>query len=476
MLNYLKLYWKIGKKELDALPASIRKIAAVCCGISFLGIIILINYICNFFLQYVSAESVMQYGLFFLLYAGIIYLPAGIYKNFFENSKIEILLLAPIKTWKAYSYSIILELIKKAGIFSIIFSFFILFFQKQNISIGYSLFSLIGIWINIYLFFLSIIGILYIYFGKKAKGIYFTITGICEVLGFILCYWLIDGKWKPFILNKVYEYINEQNMIFIYSGYFIMVVLYFLNTRLLQKTLEVQGIIKSSPDMQCEEKHSRIKDCFLKKDIKLFIRDLERMKYVLVTIIIFFATTVLGGKSVAVSSAVIMVVLFAATVSIQINYDNYQAEKEKLDLMFMADLKVKNFLEHKTKFSYAASSIMIFTYSFALYLCCDFRISEVKNFIAAVLFIMTLMPRMNAHLLLQLVLMFYKKDIRAKDYVRITRKILKIALGNAAVMIVTMIVVSVPAVFGVKCMVFVIVEEAYRLMLKNKAYGQSITA
>lgn len=53
------------------------------------------------------------------------------------------------------------------------------------------------------------------------------------------------------------------------------------------------------------------------------------MKYILVTIIIFFATTLLGGKKVEMDSAVIMAILFIIVIGLQISYDNYMIEKEK---------------------------------------------------------------------------------------------------------------------------------------------------
>lgn len=262
MLHYLKLYWKIGKRELEAIPQAFRKMVLLC---SILAVILLLaaaNYICGFFLKHISSENIILYGTFFLLYAGIIYLPAGIYKNYFENSKIEILLLAPIETRKAYSYYISWELVKKTGVFCLIYSIFIVSFQRKGIDIVYTFLSFLSIWIDIYLLFLLIISMSYIGFGQKAKKIYLVMTGIFEIVGFILFYQLIEGQWSPTALKEIYKWTEQRNLIFLSIIFTAQILLYYANTYQLQRAVLAQGIVKDSYSKVQKSKHSKRKNYF----------------------------------------------------------------------------------------------------------------------------------------------------------------------------------------------------------------------
>lgn len=388
MLNLLMLRFKIIKNRInkiyskrDILLLTGMFLVLYCAYILGLSKIFLYFKINNTAMR--NFNLIIIINLFLLM---LISIPINVYKLYFENRKFEILFLSPLKLIKCFSYQLILPIIKLVLVINILMGPFVLIcnikfnFNIPSIILNLSLYTSI---IYIFLTFL-VFSIFSITKVTDFKKVLLFCTGIIEILYFIVVmtisskmnlYNLSNKIFKVSYLN-IFNYFNksmlslEFNVVPIILNLSIVLMIFALTYLLFKNIYYKKGFFNLSTNkIRKQNRNFNFvnKYYFLKKDIKLILRNIERLKFIIIAVIIFMINLLKDRKNVGDLFIQVLLQLIIITLVIQLTFENIFMEKDKKDTLNLSLISTYRFFEQKTIYPILLSSFCISIYNFLIF-------------------------------------------------------------------------------------------------------------
>lgn len=397
MLNLLMLRFKIIKSRItkNYSKKDIILISSVLIVFYFLYIFLVDKIFLHFNIGNVAASNfnfILIINLFLLM---VISIPLKVYKSYFQDKKFEILFLSPLKLIKCFSYQLIVPIIKLVFLINIlILPFIIICNIKFNFSILSNILNL-SIYISIiYIILTFLVFAIYLIINiEKLKLILLFFTGIEEVIYFIVVMTISSRINLNIIFNNNLEsnylgFFNYFNKSMLSSQLNILPVLFnltialilFILTYLLFKNIYYKKGFFNQPDNKIERLNTTSnfikKRYFLKKDVKLLLRDIERLKFIIITIIIFLINLFKHSENTGNLFMQVLLQLIIITFVIQLTFENIFIEKNKKDILSLSSISTYTFFHEKNIYSIVLSSFCVSIYNLLMLLVLDIEFTK----------------------------------------------------------------------------------------------------
>lgn len=394
VFNILKIKLKILQRRIDKEYNRRDKISLTIFLVIF---IYLITYLIFFLLSKfnVTYSLSIKFNTLILMCSTLLMLsimPLKIFNSFFENRKIEILILSPINLKNCFLCEFLSLAFKTILIFlCIIMPLLVADGLAINLSllvyfnyILYVILLLLIIYLVSYitLFFLSMV--INIQHLKKIIIIY---TGIIEL--FFTCSVILISNYvnlNNFINNldtykftKYFFYFSElmlynrrTNVIFFLI--LLILIFYKLSYFLFYKSFYINGLFVNSSTNTYSHKKNLItykllnKFYFFNKDKKLLIRNFNLLKSIIFTLITFTITTIFSTNKTEDNYLFLLIINQLMTISVvsEINYNIVNLEKNKYEKLYLSKIDIFNFYLQKNVSGKLISFLFIFIYDFII--------------------------------------------------------------------------------------------------------------
>jgi hypothetical protein len=281
------------------------------------------------------------------------------------------------------------------------------------------------------MYFCSALVVFALYYVTKNNlhRVLLVFTGLFEMLGFMVLVSYTDNipiKYIDYILKKVnllmLHYTSSSKLvpitftilieIFLFSlSYFIFKQVYFKNGSFLINDINRTTLSNSSKFVFFRKKF------FVVKDIKLLSRDFSRLKFIIVTVIIFFISILKADKTLSINSTIVMMFIYVFILSIQLVFDNMSIEQRKVDLFILSNLSMNELFKQK----YMSVFIKLSFLSVIYYLFLIFKIQSIE-FIELITSIVLffgfciMLTKICSYFAVRISILLWKGNIEIKDF------------------------------------------------------------
>lgn len=301
---------------------------------------------------------------FILIFYCITYLPLRVYQNFIFNKEFDILFLAPISLFECFAWNFLKQIARTVLPVIAILTIFIPTIRILKIS-GFSyffgVFMLLVCFNIVYILFELV---LYILMKNNVYQVILLGIGIQEIIIFFIIGSLLQGNTSWLQSIQFDSLITGYTLVKCICVLLIFLFSYMLAYYLFRCTYYVNGVgYKNTKRMfnRVWQPHN-MRWFWLWKDEKVFLRDFDRLKYILITIIIYIISVLSSKNKVGANSVYILLLTFILISGLQITIENISAEKEKKEIFYLSGITKSAFINHKYWFSLFNTSVLTFIY------------------------------------------------------------------------------------------------------------------
>ena len=379
MKNLIRAYIYLLKCKIDKKTTFLVKMASVIvlCLLMVFGV----TFICgiDYNVVYVFMN---KFSLVLMLYVIITILPLRIYYKFIINKEFDMLFMAPISLRSCYAWiymkQILIIMLFLSGIYiSMIPTCMLMNYNiiHHFVIISSMIVSAFNIVIILELLMYRIIGV------NLYKGILFFV-GIAEIASFFIFQALVDGN---LVINVTINHFGNRMVML---AILINIVLLCISYRLFVKAYSYKGF--SSRTNFAINKNE--KNIFKSKEYKLFIRDFDRIKYVIVTLLIYISTTVVGKNKVDYITLYLINMSFLVVVALQLTLDCISEDKEKKDIYILSNISWKKYIIDKVEFIVIVTGAICIIFDATMFFYHQIAIKEAIVFTFGTAFILAVIP------------------------------------------------------------------------------------
>lgn len=494
MLNIIKNKVRILKKRMDREYSTKQKVMLVSL---FAFFIYLITYFFYRVLLKIGAdyESSIRYNTLIIMAVMLLLLssiPIKIFKDFYENRKIEILILAPISLEKCFLNEFLAEYIKIVLIFlglsipavvadgiinSLSISVYINFFI-------YSLLLLISVEI---LSYITIFLLALVFNIKYLKRMIIIYTGLIELIFTCLIIYIsnymdigtfIDNLDKSFLTKYFYKYssmmLNDSyiNIVGFLIGIVAVFILYKFAYNIFYKSFYINGLSSNAGNMQFKEKNKSNgflkKYYFFKKDKKLLTRNFMILKSIIFTILTFLITTIFSTDNSDSSLIFLLIVNQFMTFAIlaQLAVNIVKLDQDKFEILYMSKIRIYDWYRQKEM----SAKIMCVLFSLIYNLIILFRFHLGISEILIYLFVnITTIILFSKPISLISIYFYTSKKFKVKEIFQISRLIIYCIIGYSILTLIEYMAYRFGIlVFILTCILFVFIMSKLIDMLIEK--------
>lgn len=390
------------------------------------------------------AKVILQYSIYLLLYIALTCFPVLTFNKFIVNKEYDRFFMVGISLPTCFFWIYLKEIIKifiTVGICVTILGPSLYVNDISFIYFGSKIFVLAFTMYNVQLVVLLV---QYIIFGKLLYKILLFLVGCVEIFSFFLLQAILDQAYIVTISILDIPCLNLHIL-------FLNVFLIGMELLLYQKNYFRKGF-NGYKFKNVNRKNAKSK--LMSKEVKLFIRDFDRMKFVIVTFLIFFFSSIIGNSSVRKAeyqNVFVLCLTMYFMIGLQLMIDCVKADRKKCEIYIMAEINWSDYIKEKTKFAFEILAIISIVYNFMIFVRyqIDYKYSVIFS-IGTVFFILNL-SLIYAKYLAKIILC--KFCLTMKNVLYYIENILKMLGCIIILFVVTVSVIQISGHFMIKIMV-----------------------
>lgn len=317
-------------------------------------------------------EDVLNNYVFFIVgYICLISMPMEVYETFVENKQFDILFLSPLSLKVCFIWNYLKKIVPILLVGIIALALFVPLMIKHNVLIISYCMTYILLILTIYTLYIFLEMVAYFFLGNKLHKFLIALVSLEEIAFFFIIFEALEGKTRWVKMFDFTELIYNNSVCFFIFGLCLLGGIAVISYHIFKNSYYRQGCCnrkngKSFIKMRLIGSINNL--YYLAKDEKVFISDIDRLKYIIVTCIIFIFSSFIDAQEVGGAAVLGAVLSFAIIMAFQCSYENIVYEKEKYDVLALAGISFSSFALHKTLFAILNTTISTMVYGLCLIL------------------------------------------------------------------------------------------------------------
>lgn len=329
-----------------------------------------------------TKDILNNYAFFFVVYICLMSMPMGVYKTFVENKQFDILFLSPLSLKVCFIWNYIKKLAPMLLIGSVLLVTFVPLMIKHHVVITSYYMTYILLILTIYTLYIFLEMIAYFFLGNKLHKFLIILVSLEEIVFFFIILDVLNGKTRWLKMFDFSGFVYDNIFYFFVFWLCLLGVVVVISYHIFKFSYYRQGCCnringKAVFKMRILEKTDAL--YYLVKDEKVFISDIDRLKYIVVTCIIYIFSTFIDAQEVGLTAVFFAVLSFAIVIAFQCSCENVMYEKKKYDMLVLSGISFSSFALHKTLFAILNTTISTMVYGLCLILKNGLGIAEIAK-------------------------------------------------------------------------------------------------